>query len=65
MHRYERIVFWSEEDQKGIVDVPELSGCMADGATPVEALENVETIIDEGIETARYQSRKAACSLHR
>ena len=38
MHRYERIVFWSEEDQKWIVDVPELSGCMADGATPVEAL---------------------------
>ena len=31
MHRYERIVFWSEEDQKWIVDVPELSGCMADG----------------------------------
>ena len=53
MHRYERIVFWSEEDQKWIVDVPELSGCMADGATPVEALENVETIIDEWIETAR------------
>lgn len=37
----------------GIVDVPELSGCMADGATPVEALENVETIIDEWIEIGK------------
>ena len=58
MHRYERIVFWSEEDQKWIVDVPELSGCMADGATPVEALENVETIIDEWIETARARAER-------
>lgn len=38
-----------------IVDVPEIYGCMADGATPVEALENVETI----------QRRKAVCSMHR
>ena len=41
-----------------IVDVPELSGHMADGATPVEALENVETIIDEWIETARAIGRE-------
>ncbi|WP_303042957.1 type II toxin-antitoxin system HicB family antitoxin [Enterocloster bolteae] len=36
-----------------IVDVPEIYGCMADGASPVEALENVETIIDEWFETVR------------
>ena len=41
-----------------IVDMPELSGHMADGATPVEALENVETIIDEWIETARAIRRE-------
>lgn len=58
MHLYERIVFWSEEDQKWIVDVPELAGCMADGNTPVEALENVETIINEWIETARARGRE-------
>lgn len=58
MHRYERIVFWSEDDQKWIVDVPELAGCMADGDTPVEALENVEIIITEWIETARAAGRE-------
>ncbi len=53
MQKYERIIFWSEEDQRWLVDVPELSGCMADGATPAEALENSERIIAEWIETAR------------
>lgn len=53
MKKYERIIFWSEEDQKWLVDVPELPGCMADGATPEEALHNVETIINEWIDTAK------------
>lgn len=56
--KYERIVFWSEEDQKWIVDVPELPGCMADGSTPFEALANSETIIAEWIETARILGRE-------
>ena len=42
MHKYERIIYWSEADQKFIVEVPELAGCMADGATAIEALEHVE-----------------------
>lgn len=58
MAKYERIIFWSEEDGRWIVDVPELPGCMADGATAVEALENVEKIIDEWIETATQLGRK-------
>ncbi len=37
MAKYERIIFWSEEDGRWIVDVPELPGCMADGATAAEA----------------------------
>lgn len=52
MHKYERIIYWSEADQKFIVEVPELAGCMADGMTPTEALENVEVAISEWIETA-------------
>lgn len=52
MHKYERIIYWSEEDGKWIVDVPELPGCMADGATVAEAVENAEVIIAEWIETA-------------
>lgn len=58
MHKYERIIFWSEEDQKWLVDVPELPGCMADGATAAEALENAETVISEWLETAEELGRE-------
>ncbi len=57
MGKYERIIFWSEEDQKWLVDVPELPGCMADGQTPCEALDNVERVISEWIETAELIGR--------
>jgi predicted RNase H-like HicB family nuclease len=57
MHKYERIIFWSEDDSKWIVDVPELAGCMADGNTPTEALENVEKVIEDWIETAEMLGR--------
>lgn len=58
MHKYERIIYWSNEDNKFIVEVPELSGCMADGQTAAEALENAEIIIDECIETAQELGRE-------
>lgn len=57
MEKYERIVFWSEEDGKWIVEVPELPGCMADGNTSVEALENAERVIAEWLETAEEIGR--------
>jgi len=52
-NRYEIIIYWSVEDQAYIAEVPELSGCMADGKTYQEALSNVEVIIQEWIETAK------------
>ena len=52
MDKYEIILYWSNEDNAFIAEVPELSGCMADGATRIEALQNAETIIAEWIETA-------------
>lgn len=58
MYKYERIIYWSEQDQKFIVEVPELAGCMADGETAAEALENVETVISEWIETAKAIGRE-------
>lgn len=58
MHKYERIIYWSEQDQKFIVEVPELAVCMADGETAAEALENVETVISEWIETAKAIGRE-------
>jgi predicted RNase H-like HicB family nuclease len=40
-----------------IAEVPELPGCAADGATHQEALEKVEIVIREWIETANELGR--------
>ncbi len=52
MNKYEMIIYWSDEDQAFLVEVPELAGCMADGKTYQEAVKNAEQIIQEWIETA-------------
>lgn len=57
MIKYEIIIYWSKDDEAFIAEVPELSGCMADGATYQEALANAEVIISEWIETAREIGR--------
>ncbi len=57
MSKYEVIIYWSEEDEAFIAEVPELAGCMADGATYQEALANAEIIIQEWLETAREMGR--------
>ena len=54
---YEVIIYWSQIDECYLVEVPELPGCMADGKTRLEALENVEVIIKEWIETAQKDGR--------
>jgi predicted RNase H-like HicB family nuclease len=56
--KYELIMYWSEEDNAFIVEVPELPGCMADGATQNEALANVQIVIDQWIATARELGRE-------
>ncbi len=56
-HRYEVIIYWSDEDQAFIAEVPELPGCAADGATYAEAVANAEVVIDEWVETARSLGR--------
>ena len=57
MIRYEVIIYWSEEDQAFIAEVPELPGCAADGPTYQEALANVEVVVQEWIETAKDLGR--------
>ena len=58
MPKYEIIIYWSEEDEAFIADVPELPGCMADGKTYQEASANAEVIICEWIETAQSLGRE-------
>ena len=57
MNNYELIVYWSNEDNAFIAEVPELAGCMADGQTYVEAVQNAETAINHWIETAQLMGR--------
>jgi len=54
--KYEIIIYWSEEDEAFIAEVPELPGCAADGETYQEALQNLE-IMQEWIETANALGR--------
>ena len=58
MYRYELIIFWNEEDQRYLVEVPELPGCMADGVTYQEAIKNAEIVISEWIDTAQSAGRE-------
>ena len=57
MIRYEMIVYWSEEDNAYVVEVPELPGCMADGQTYQEAITNAEAVIQEWLQTAQELGR--------
>ena len=53
MYKYETIIYWSEEDQSFIADVPELPGCMAHGTSPDEALANAQEAMRLWLDTAR------------
>lgn len=55
--RYEIVLYWSEEDQAYIAEVPELAGCVADGSTYEAALMAAEGVIHEWIETAKELGR--------
>lgn len=54
---YEIIIYWSEEDDAFVAEVPELPGCMADGKTYQEALAHVEVIVEEWVQTAKELGR--------
>ncbi len=57
MSKYEVIIYWSDEDQAFIAEVPELPGCAADGATKQAALKNVDFVIKEWLATAKELGR--------
>lgn len=56
-NKYEIIMYWSREDNAVIAEVPELPGCMADGESYNDALQNVQIVIDQWIETTRSLGR--------
>jgi predicted RNase H-like HicB family nuclease len=57
MLKYEVIIYWSEADQAFLAEVPELPGCMADGSTATEALQNVDVVAREWVEVAQSLGR--------
>jgi predicted RNase H-like HicB family nuclease len=53
MDRYEIIIYWSNEDQAFVAEVPELPGCMAHGGTHEDALSNIKSAMELWIQTAK------------
>jgi predicted RNase H-like HicB family nuclease len=56
-NKYEIIMYWSKEDNSVIAEVPELPGCIADGENYNDALQNIQVVINEWIETAKSLNR--------
>ena len=55
---FEIKIYWSNEDQCYVVEVPELPGCMADGDSYQDAIANAKIVITEWIETAKELGRQ-------
>ncbi len=53
MHKYEIIIYWSNEDGVFVAEVPELPGCAAHGNSQEEALRNINRAMDLWLDTAR------------
>jgi predicted RNase H-like HicB family nuclease len=52
MHKYEIIIYWSDEDKIFVAEAPELKGCLAHGKTQTEAVKNINEAIELWLETA-------------
>jgi predicted RNase H-like HicB family nuclease len=55
--KYAIAIYWSDEDEAFIAEMPELAGCAADGRSPQAALQALDTVAREWIETAREMGR--------
>jgi predicted RNase H-like HicB family nuclease len=56
-HKYQINLYWSNDDNAVIAEVPGLEGCMADGANYNEALANIEVVIEQWVQTAKELKR--------
>jgi len=53
MNKYEIILYWSNDDNSYIAEVPELPGCMAHGDTQESALKQINQAIELWLDTAK------------
>jgi len=53
MIKYKVIIYWSDEDNAFVAEVPELPGCAAHGPTEDSALGNAQEAVRLWIDTAR------------
>ena len=53
MHKYEIIIYWSNEDDLFVANIPELPGCMAHGDSHEEALAEAQTAIALWLDAAK------------
>lgn len=56
--KYEILIYWSNEDNCFITEMPELPGCMSDGKTYEEAIENIKKVATMWIEVATEEGRE-------
>lgn len=52
MNKYETIIYWSQDDEVYIAEMPELKGCVAHGDSPDEALKNIQEVAKEWLQLA-------------
>jgi predicted RNase H-like HicB family nuclease len=57
MRDYHINIFYSEEDEGYIADIPDLEACSAFGKTPDDALHEVEIAKDAWLEAAKAESK--------
>lgn len=55
--RYEVVIYWNDEDECYLAEVPELPGCIAHGASYQEALANAEAAMNHWLAVARELGR--------
>lgn len=50
--KYEIIIYWSQEDDAFLAEIPELKGCVAHGISYEDALKNVNQVAVEWLKIA-------------
>ena len=55
--RFGMVIYWSQEDETFLIEVPELPGCVADGQSYEQAVANARVAMEEWMQTARKLGR--------